>query len=93
MTTMAEPEWDADTRDLVIALEVDLELCPRCGQPAEICQDPERQFDWQAGAPVRCHATTALREAQAKVSEETNPHTDALIWPLQLRDGRANGRT
>ena len=89
MTTMAEPEWDADTRDLVLAFEVDLDLCPLCGQPTEICQNPDRQFDWEAGPPIRCHATTARREAQAKVSDETNPHADALLWPVRLRP---NGR-
>lgn len=87
---MAEPEWDEATRDLVLALD-DVDLCSVCGGPAYLCQDPARQFDWEAGDPVRCHATTAVRERQKGTNEDTNPHTDALIWPLRLRTRGTGG--
>lgn len=87
MTTVAEPEWDQATRDLALALD-DVNLCPVCHRPAEICQDPERQFDWKVQDPVRCHATTAIRERQKGVTEETNPHADALIWRVGLKSNR-----
>lgn len=81
---MAEPEWDDATRELVLAYDA-MDLCQVCGRPASLCQDPERQFDWEVGAPIRCHATTALLQAQSGVSEETNPQVNALIWPIGLR--------
>jgi hypothetical protein len=84
VTTMAEPEWDQATRDLVLGYDA-VELCAACRRPVHICQDIDRQFDWEAGAPVRCHATTALLEAQKGVTEETNPHVSALMWPVMLR--------
>jgi hypothetical protein len=87
VTTLAEPEWDTATRDLVLALDA-VDMCPRCGGPAYLCQDPERQYDWDVSAPVRCHATTAIRERQRGVTEKTNPHVDALIWRAQLKDRR-----
>lgn len=83
---MAEPEWDEATRDLALALD-DVRLCPVCGGPAYLCQDPERQFDWRADDPVRCHAQTARLERAKGVTEETNPHVEALIWPVRLMDG------
>lgn len=86
-TTMAEPEWDEETRLLALALD-DYTAngeCPVCHRPAHICQDESRQFDWTVGAPVRCHATTAVLERQKGVTEETNPQRDALFWPVSLR--------
>jgi hypothetical protein len=83
---MAEPEWDEDTRNLVLGY-ANVDLCPRCGGPAYLCQDPAREFDWTIPAPVRCHRLTALRHAQKGVTEQTNPVTDALIWSTILRAG------
>lgn len=83
---MAEPEWDTDTRDLVVGLDA-VDTCGVCGRPTSVCQDPARQYDWVAGAPIRCHATTAVFEKQKAFTEETNPHLGALVWPVQLRGG------
>jgi hypothetical protein len=83
---MAEPEWDDATRDLALALDA-VDICPVCRGPAYLCQDPKRQDDWLAGDPVRCHAQTARLERAKRVTEETNPHTSALIWPVRLRGG------
>jgi hypothetical protein len=89
-TTMAEPEWDQDTRELVLAHD-QVQLCPRCGLPPEICQDPERQFDWRVSPPVRCHVMTALRSDMTRFTEESNPVMSALIWALpHLDDGSAH---
>lgn len=85
MTTLAEPEWDDATRELALGFE-EMDRCPICQGPANLCQDPDREFDWQASA-VRCHRTTALRTAQAQITEETNPHADALAWATNLREG------
>lgn len=84
MTTLAEPEWDQATRDLTLARDA-VAMCQVCGGPAYLCQDAERQDDWKAEPPVRCHRTTAARAHQGKFSEKTNPHLDALVWPVTLR--------
>lgn len=84
---MAEPEWDEQTRDIALAYSA-VELCPRCGGPAYLCQDPEFQERWQAPPPIRCHRLTAIRVAQKAVTEETNPAVDALIWGSVLKEAR-----
>lgn len=56
-----------------------------CGRPTIICQDPARQFDWEAGAPVRCHATTAVMQKQDRFNEKDNPQLHALSWPVYLK--------
>lgn len=91
-TTMAEPEWDTETRELVLAY-AKVDLCPRCGRPSFICQDPDLQFNWRVPPPVRCHATTALIQAQARVDEKSNPQSGALMWhtELVLADDREGG--
>jgi len=87
---MAELEWDQESRDLVLGLDA-VKLCRVCGGPAYLCQDPELQDDWRAGDPIRCHATTAQLARQKGVTEQTNPHTQALIWPVSLLDRRGAG--
>jgi hypothetical protein len=87
---MAEPEWDQATRDLVLALDA-VPTCPVCGRPSYLCQDPARQEDWKAGDPIRCHATTARLTRQKGVTEQTNPHMAALVWPVSLLDRRPDG--
>lgn len=89
-TTMAEPEWDEQTRETAMALD-SVDLCPLCGRPSEVCQDPDLQDDWAVGLPVRCHASTALMQAQARVTEETNPNSGALLWNVRLREGVRRG--
>lgn len=87
---MAEPEWDVDTRALALA-DDDVLLCPACGRPEHICQDAERQFNWRVPAPVRCHASTALLAAQKRVTEETNPQHQALLWRVELAEEGVSG--
>ncbi|MEO5665518.1 MAG: hypothetical protein ABIR39_19810 [Nocardioides sp.] len=85
MTTMDEPEWDQETRDLALA-HAQVDLCPSCGGPAYLCQDPELQDSWRVPAPTRCHRSTALLQAQLKVTEKTNPQVGALLWSTVLAD-------
>lgn len=82
---MAEPEWDTETRDLALAYDA-VHLCPVCNGPAYLCQDPELADLWGAAKPIRCHRTTALREAQKGVTEATNPIADALVWQSVLKE-------
>lgn len=82
---MAEPEYDEQTRALMLAHD-EVNICPACGGPAYLCQDPDLQEDWQALDPVRCHKKTAILVAQSKVTEETNPQHEALLWRAALKD-------
>lgn len=84
-TTLAEPEWDDDTREVALGLDgYDASLCPSCGRPASVCQAADAEF--VADLPVRCHATTALLVAQSQVSDETHPQSQALLWSVRRRD-------
>lgn len=87
---MAEPEWDEATRDLVLALDA-VPMCPVCGGPSVLCQDPELQDDWRAADPIRCHAHSARLMRQRAVTEETNPGLAALLWPVYLKNGDGHG--
>jgi hypothetical protein len=87
---MAEPEWDEATRELVLGLDA-VDLCPSCGGPSYLCQDAAREFDWKVSKPVRCHRSTALKQAQRRISEETNPIPEALLWQAVLSDRSVNG--
>lgn len=85
-----EVEWDETERQWMLALAEwrDKHLCPMCGWPKEICQDPanEGQFD---AAGYRCHVTTALRIAQDAARNPgggvASPHQDAVVWTAQPR--------
>jgi len=87
VTTLAEPEWDEQTRDVALALDA-IDFCPRCGGPAYLCQDPELQDQWGVAPPVRCHRVTAVKRAQKGFTEESNPVVEALIWKSVLRGVR-----
>lgn len=80
---MVEPEWDEATRNMALGYAA-VDLCGVCGGPAFLCQDPELQDSWRAGEPIRCHRTTAVRERQGRINDQENPHSDALIWPVEL---------
>jgi hypothetical protein len=90
VTTLAEPEWDQATRELALAYDL-VDLCPLCGGPSYLCQDPEMAEGWKAGDPVRCHATTARLQRADKVTEQTNPQHRALMFPVTLVDDGARG--
>jgi hypothetical protein len=83
---MAEPEWDQHSRDLALAHDA-LVFCDHCGNLRSVCTDPDRQDDWVAGDPIRCHAQTARLARQKGVTEDTNPNAEALSWPVHLRGG------
>lgn len=85
-TRMVDPEWDEDTRNLAVGLS-QVDLCPVCGSPSFICQDPVNEFNWKVLPPVRCHRKSALVAAQRKVTEETNPVPEALLWRVVLSAG------
>ena len=84
---MAEAEWDDDTRALALGL-ADFEdtLCPACGRPASMCQNPDNDGRFIVRDPIRCHAATAL---SMKTDADREKHTlapDALLYEVQLID-------
>ena len=71
---------------LILGLDA-VDLCPICGSPSFICQDPDLEYAWDVLPPVRCHRKTRLAEAQRKITEETNPVPEALLWRTALKSG------
>lgn len=65
-------------------------LCPLCGMPSDICQNPANELKVRASDPVRCHFTTAAsvrrevhtggKNGKAKPNQ---PH--ALIFGAELK--------
>lgn len=91
---MVEPEWDPDTRNLVLAREA-LPRCPVCGRDPAVCQDPQR--DWAVDPAIRCHPTTALLEAEARFtkdreSEGVDPQMRGLMFPVRLVESDPSGQ-
>ncbi len=69
---------------LALAKWRDEYLCPLCGWPKEICQDPASEFAFGA-TNTRCHITTTLRVAQKAATEGGGgfmpiAHPDAVLW-------------
>ena len=85
MTSMVEPEWDEQTRALVLGdVAHDATLCPLCGRPKSVCQAAENADRFIGEAPVRCHATTAVLLKQKGFTEESNPGLRALLWGVRM---------
>lgn len=70
--TEIESPWDDDGRAEAEALhEAEMLICPRCGNPREVCSDPSR--GWYPQRSV-CYAEAATEAAQWQWSEK---HKDA----------------
>lgn len=83
VSSRPEVEWDETERAWMLALdEYDASLCPLCGLPRSECQDPSAENRAEAGAPIRCHVTTARIRAQ---EADKRAESGALLWPAGLR--------
>ena len=83
-----EPEWDEAERQWMLALQAwrDQALCPLCGWPKEVCQDPLAEWKFEAQA-TRCQITTILRRQQEAARQGTEstqpaPYQDAVLWSV-----------
>lgn len=81
MIHQSEPEWDEETRAVVLAYEMwERELCTGCGHPYASTTDPENEGRYRVKAPIRCHACTA-REIAAEAFAEV-PQSSALLFQV-----------
>ena len=64
-------------------------LCPSCGWPKSVCQDPMTEFTARVPPPTRCHVTTAVNRAQKAYSEAPGANPDGLLWRVQVGDVQA----
>jgi hypothetical protein len=62
----------------------DREICPACGYPKSVCQDPGTENAVHVLAPTRCHVTTALREAQEAYRHSPGARPDGLLWNVDF---------
>lgn len=60
-------------------------ICPMCGWPKEICQDPAAEFNIEVPAPTRCHVTTAMRRTQEDYRAQPGARPDGLLWSAAIR--------
>ena len=80
-----EVEWDEGEQTVMLALQAYRgALCPLCGGPLSICTAAENEMKYDAGLPVRCHATTARGRAAEPYKDQ--PGAQALMFIPQLRD-------
>lgn len=88
VSSQPEVEWDDTEREWMLALESweNDELCPLCGWPKDVCQDPQTENLVQVPLPTRCHITTAIkRKQEARAAGGGGKHDDALVWGAQLK--------
>ena len=64
--------------------EYERSLCPLCGLPRTICQDPQAELTMRAEADV-CWATAHMRQAMKRWTDNNgrdNPAAEALVAHL-----------
>ena len=89
MSSRPEIEWDDTEQTWMLALQFYRDgLCPACGRPVSVCQDPANEGKFVSPPPVRCHATTALSERQeAQTGGKVKPrHPNALLYSAELKE-------
>lgn len=77
-----EVEWDGEQRGLMLALDwYRRSLCPLCGRPVSVCQDPDNEYRFTVDT-VRCHAQTMISIYGKGAAEQ--PHPEALLFRTRL---------
>lgn len=80
-----EVEWDETERNWMRSLaEYELSLCPLCGLPRSICQDPKGELTLHAETSV-CWATAHMQQAMKRWTDANgrdNPAANALVAHL-----------
>ncbi len=92
MRSTVEVEWDDDTRALALGLAAyEDTLCPACGRPESVCQNPDNDGRFAVRDPIRCHVTTALSMRRDADAEKQQLAPDALLYEVELI-GASDGR-
>lgn len=64
----------------------DVEVCPLCGWPRDICQAAETEWALEVPLPTRCHVTTAIRRAQeGRAASGGGKQDTALLWGARFK--------
>jgi hypothetical protein len=85
----SDPDWPERDVELLTAYERwrRAELCPLCGWPKSVCRDPATEVSLDVGEPVRCHVTTAIRDAHAAFAAKPGVRQPgAVMWDARLRN-------
>ncbi len=87
ISSRPEVEWDETEQEWMRALAAwrDEHICPSCGWPKAICQDPMAEWYVEVPDPTRCHVTTALRRAQNAYSDRKGSNPDGLLWGARIK--------
>lgn len=90
VSSVAESEWDETEQAWMLALqEYRDSLCPLCGWPTSVCQNPEYTNLLRAKLPTRCMVTTVIDIAQTEERAaygKEPPQARARLWGAELQD-------
>ena len=75
---------------LALAQWRDEDLCPLCGWPKVICQDPRLSVGGvSVPPPTRCHITTAMTAAQKVYAQSPGANPEGLLWRAEVKDNQS----
>lgn len=94
-TEYVESAWDETERGLMLALaEYEAGLCPHCGNPTSVCQDPDSdrnnphaKWIYWALPPAVCNIGTAMKAGQKEYD-----HPDKAVISRVARTRRGEPR-
>ncbi|GIG27191.1 hypothetical protein Cde04nite_34350 [Cellulomonas denverensis] len=70
---------------LALAEWRDKHICPLCGWPREVCQDPALSLGGvEVPPPTRCHITTEMRRQQKAFSDLPGANMEGLLWSARV---------
>jgi hypothetical protein len=79
-----ESEWTRDDREAALALLAwEADLCPGCHQPMSETTNPENEFRYEAGRPVRCFRCLETEIAGEQWAKDD--HSGSLLIPIELK--------
>jgi YD repeat-containing protein len=68
--TTHDPEWSEEDLGFAKAhRRREAERCPGCGLPLSETTDPDREGEYEAPPPTRCHACTPLEHRKSEYRE------------------------
>ncbi|MGA4989865.1 hypothetical protein [Nonomuraea bangladeshensis] len=78
-----DAEWTEE--DLAYAKahrRIEHDRCPGCGLPLSETTDPDREGDYEAPPPMRCHACTPMEHRKSEYTESP----PGLLFSVHLKD-------